>query len=97
MAMDQDDAHPSLLLTAERMVTLHAKMSEAEKRELSSWEQANVTGDGTLGTSDWPGWMYMPIVTRERLNAALDAWYVGRVRPVDRKANERTTWQAISA
>lgn len=39
----------------------HAAMSDSERAELAEWERQNVTGDGTCGTSDWPGWTkYLP-------------------------------------
>lgn len=44
-----------LLLTIERIVTLHPKMSETEKQALAEWERTNL-GDGVTGTTDWPGW-----------------------------------------
>ena len=47
------ESHP-VLLTAERIVAMHAQMTEVEKQALASWEQA--LGDGELATSDWPGW-----------------------------------------
>lgn len=31
-------------------------MSAAERAELEDWDRSHVTGDGTLCTSDWPGW-----------------------------------------
>lgn len=31
-------------------------MTAEEKTALQTWEKENVTGDGALGTTDWPGW-----------------------------------------
>lgn len=45
-----------ILLTMERIVTMHAQMTDDEKKALSLWERENVTGDGKYATSDWPGW-----------------------------------------
>lgn len=58
MAADQSvpTCHP-LYLAAERIVTMHAQMTESEKQALALWEQERVLGDGELATSDWPGWL----------------------------------------
>jgi len=52
---DQEfDQHP-FILTVERMLAMHPKMTEDERNALAAWEQANL-GKGDKGTSDWPGW-----------------------------------------
>src|SRR5690606_12797341 len=43
------------------MLGAHAAMSPTERAELESWERSNLTGDGEIATSDWPGWSrYLP-------------------------------------
>jgi len=49
------EEHP-FYLTVERIVHLSDKMTGAEKKALKKWEKNHVTGDGTYGTSNWPGW-----------------------------------------
>jgi hypothetical protein len=55
MATEDIENHP-LLLNAERIISLHEKMSNEEKEELAKWDREEVTGDGEKATSDWPGW-----------------------------------------
>lgn len=52
---EQDLTANPLLLTVERILAMHKKMTEAEKRALVDWEQDNL-GTGDKGTTDWPGW-----------------------------------------
>lgn len=33
------------------------QMSVEQRQELEAWEAANITGDGEMATSDWPGWV----------------------------------------
>lgn len=40
----------------ERLIKAATVMTPVEKQELERWEKENVTGNGSLGTSDWPGW-----------------------------------------
>lgn len=47
--------HP-ILLTAERIVSAYARMTDAERAALHAWEAEHVTGDGRFATSGWPGW-----------------------------------------
>jgi hypothetical protein len=47
---------PTYLITVERIVAADAAMNSDEREALRAWEAAHVTGDGTVGTSDWPGW-----------------------------------------
>ena len=46
--------HP-FILTVERILTMHPRMSESERQALSEWERINL-GSGEKGTTDWPGW-----------------------------------------
>jgi hypothetical protein len=39
-----------------KMYGVYQAMPESERAKLFAWEQENVTGDGRVGTSDWPGW-----------------------------------------
>lgn len=56
MASRNENLRP-FVLTAERIVAMHQRMTDEERNALALWEKANVRGDGTLGTSDWPGWI----------------------------------------
>ncbi|QTJ31048.1 hypothetical protein [Xanthomonas citri] len=40
----------------ERIATFFPKLTEAERQALQDWETEHVIGDGTFGSSDWPGW-----------------------------------------
>jgi hypothetical protein len=40
----------------ERIIKAAGAMTRQEKHALELWELENITGDGNLGTSDWPGW-----------------------------------------
>lgn len=44
------------MMTAERLVSAYADMTGKEKSDLLAWEASNVTGDGRVATTDWPGW-----------------------------------------
>jgi hypothetical protein len=54
MTEQEFDQHP-FILTVERMLSAHPKMTEDEQKALAEWERANL-GAGGKGTSDWPGW-----------------------------------------
>ncbi|MCY0914044.1 hypothetical protein [Massilia antarctica] len=45
-----------VLLPFERMLTMHALMSEGERTMLLQWEQGNLGRQEQLATSNWPGW-----------------------------------------
>lgn len=46
--------HP-FVLTVERILAMHPKMTEGEKQALAEWEEVSL-GSGEVGTTDWPGW-----------------------------------------
>jgi hypothetical protein len=46
----------SQLARYERIIKAAMAMNDHEKAALTTWEQENLAGDGTLATSDWPGW-----------------------------------------
>lgn len=46
--------HP-FVLTVERILAMHPKMTEGEKQKLAEWEKVSL-GSGEKGTTDWPGW-----------------------------------------
>lgn len=46
--------HP-LILTVERILAMHPRMTESERQALAEWEEENL-GSGDKGTTDWPGW-----------------------------------------
>lgn len=52
---EDHDTHP-IMMTAERLVSAYADMTGKEKSDLLAWEASNVTGDGRVATTDWPGW-----------------------------------------
>jgi hypothetical protein len=56
MVMATDKMAEAMLMTFERMVSMHAQMSEQERTMLSQWEKTNLGGPDQLATSDWPGW-----------------------------------------
>lgn len=53
---DADQHIEAQLVRYERLIKAATVMTEAEKAELSEWEKKHLTGDGTYGTSNWPGW-----------------------------------------
>lgn len=54
MTEQEFNKHP-FILTIERILSMHPKMTEGEKNALAEWERINL-GPGGIGTSDWPGW-----------------------------------------
>ena len=40
----------------ERIIKAATVMSDREKADLAEWEKAHLTSDGSVATSDWPGW-----------------------------------------
>lgn len=36
--------------------TYDSVLTDEERRAFDEWERNNVTGDGRVATSDWPGW-----------------------------------------
>ncbi|SFF32545.1 hypothetical protein [Paracidovorax wautersii] len=54
MTEEEFDQHP-FILTFERMLSMHPKMTEQERNALAEWERVNL-GPCGKGTSDWPGW-----------------------------------------
>lgn len=54
MTEQEFNKHP-FILTIERMMFMHPKMTDGEKNALAEWEKINL-GPGGQGTSDWPGW-----------------------------------------
>lgn len=46
----------ALLLPFERLVAMHALMSDEERLMLSQWEKVNLGRGDQVATSDWPGW-----------------------------------------
>jgi hypothetical protein len=46
----------SYVAKCERIIKAADAMTQQEKHALELWELENITGDGNLGTSDWPGW-----------------------------------------
>lgn len=40
----------------ERILNAATVMTDQEKSDLLDWEKKNLTGDGLVATSDWPGW-----------------------------------------
>lgn len=54
MTEQEFDQHP-FILTVERMLAVHPKMTEEELRALAEWERESL-GPGGKRTSDWPGW-----------------------------------------
>lgn len=56
MVMLTEKAVETLLLPFERLLAMHALMSDEERAMLRQWEQAHLGSDNQLATSDWPGW-----------------------------------------
>lgn len=54
MTQQEFEEHP-LILTIERIMSMHPKMTEDEKIALTEWEGVNC-GFDDKGTTDWPGW-----------------------------------------
>lgn len=44
------------LLSFERLIAMHALMSDEERTMLSQWEKIHLGREDNLATSDWPGW-----------------------------------------
>ena len=51
-----------VLLTCERLVTMHGWLNDHERAALQRWESANLAVDGP-STTAWPGW---PTIYRRR-------------------------------
>jgi len=56
MVMATNKMTEAVLLTFERMVAIHALMSDEERAMLGQWEKAYLGGPNQLATSEWPGW-----------------------------------------
>jgi len=51
---DSTSTHP-FMLTVERIMAMHPKMTDEEREALAQWERENLDG-ASVGTTDWPGW-----------------------------------------
>ena len=47
---------PAKLQRYEQIIGAFSSMTAEERADLAAWEVANVSGDGSKGTSDWPKW-----------------------------------------
>lgn len=47
---------PAKLQRYEQIIDAFSAMTAEERADLAAWEAANLKGDGTKGTSDWPLW-----------------------------------------
>lgn len=56
MASHDEIANKQILAKIERVIEASMIMTPQEKAELHDWERRHIRGDGTVGTSDWPGW-----------------------------------------
>lgn len=52
---EQDFNEHPFILTVERIMAMHPRMTAGEKQALVEWEKVNL-GSGGKGTTDWPGW-----------------------------------------
>jgi len=43
------------MLTVERIMAMHPKMTDEERDALAQWEHDHLDG-ASVGTTEWPGW-----------------------------------------
>lgn len=56
MVMATGKQTEAMLLPFERLIAMHALMSDEERTMLSQWEKTHLGREDQLATSDWPGW-----------------------------------------